>query len=48
MRSPWNMWAAWGAVGCYGSLVTSSHGRSADGNGGYGQPDATAGLRTHI
>ena len=26
----------WVSCGCYGSLVTSGHSRSADGNGGYG------------
>ena len=34
----------WVRCGCYGSLVTSGHGRSAGGDGGYGSPVATAGL----
>ena len=37
----------WASCGSYDSLVTSGHGRSADGNGGYDQPVATTGHRTH-
>ena len=37
----------WVSRGCYGSHVTGGHGCSADGNGGYGQPVATAGPRAH-
>ena len=37
----------WSSCGCHDSHVTCGHGRSAGGNGGYGQPVATAGPRAH-
>ena len=37
----------WVSRGCYDSHVTGGHGCLADGNGGYGQPVATAGPRAH-